>query len=389
MPSEPGDTWDLGELPVQVGVRGRPTNAPLPDTLPLRVEIDANSGVVVQRYDEHVAEALSRAYEVGAPLGTPLAETGLGKPGLDDFLGYIVGLRGANALVGARVLEIGSGEGALLGALARSGADPIGVEPGADAVALARGRGLTVVNEPFSPEVVDGRFDMIVHHAVLEHVRDPTAFLADQLSLLCDDGLVICSVPDCSEPIARGDVSVFMHEHLSYFTPASLGAVGYAAGAELVDTRLSTAAGAFYSAWRSSDRDVRSRRASRPRCELSAGVRERTEQAIARVRDWLGRRGDDGATVGIYVPPRFLNYQALIGEQAADVRFFDDDPAMTGKYLPPVAIPIESRAGLLENPVDELLIVSWTFGRRLARALAAEPALAATRITTIDEVLGA
>jgi 2-polyprenyl-3-methyl-5-hydroxy-6-metoxy-1,4-benzoquinol methylase len=377
--------WDLGALPLQVGARIEPSNAPLPDTLPMRVEIDPRTGRVVQRFDPAVADVLGRAYAVGSPLGTPLADSGLGKPGLDDFLGFVLESRGSRGLQGARVLEIGAGEGALLAALVTSGATGVGVEPGAEAAVRARARGLTVVEEPFSAGSVAGPFDLIVHHAVLEHISEPVAFLAEQLSLLSDGGLIVCSVPDCSEPIARGDVSMFMHEHWSYFTPASLMSLAQDAGATLSGARSSSAAGAFYSAWRRADGSVDG---PAPQCELSAGLRARAERGVEMLHRWLAKRRSEGATVGVYCPPRFLNYQALIGGLvAAEVRFFDDDPGLAGRYLPPVAIPIEPRDALIADPVDQLLVMSWTFGRRLREALGHEPALARTRVSTLDEVL--
>jgi 2-polyprenyl-3-methyl-5-hydroxy-6-metoxy-1,4-benzoquinol methylase len=351
----------------------------------MRVEIDPDSGGVVQRFDSEVAGVLGRAYAVGSSLGTPLADSGLGKPGLDDFLAFVLESRGERGLAGARVLEIGAGEGALLAAISAQGAIGVGVEPGAEAVARARARGLTVVDRPFSAGCVEGPFDVIVHHAVLEHVSEPIPFLADQLALLGEGGLIVCSVPDCSEPIARGDISMFMHEHWSYFTPASLARVAQAAGARLVGTRASSAAGALYSAWARSDRAADGLAV---RCELSAGLRARAERSVGQLRRWLAGRRDRGETVGIYCPPRFLNYQALIGPPAAEVRFFDDDPAFAGGYLPPVTSPIETRDLLIADPVDHVLVMSWTFGVRLRQALGEEAALAAMRISTLDEVLG-
>jgi hypothetical protein len=203
--------------------------------------------------------------------------------------------------------------------------------------------------------------------------------------LLGEGGLIVCSVPDCSEPIARGDISMFMHEHWSYFTPASLARVAQAAGARLVGTRASSAAGALYSAWARSDRAADGLAV---RCELSAGLRARAERSVGQLRRWLAGRRDRGETVGIYCPPRFLNYQALIGPPAAEVRFFDDDPAFAGGYLPPVTSPIETRDLLIADPVDHVLVMSWTFGVRLRQALGEEAALAAMRISTLDEVLG-
>ena len=51
------------------------------------------------------------------------------------------------------------------------------------------------------------------------------------------------------------------------------------------------------------------------------------------------------------------------------MRFFDDDNAQQGLYIPPFSSVIESRQDLLDNPVSTVLIMSRTFGDRIRRSL--------------------
>jgi hypothetical protein len=53
------------------------------------------------------------------------------------------------------------------------------------------------------------------------------------------------------------------------------------------------------------------------------------------------------------------------------MRFFDDDKAHQGKYLPPFVAPIESRDALLTQPVDTVVVMSRTFGDRIRDSLRA------------------
>jgi hypothetical protein len=69
------------------------------------------------------------------------------------------------------------------------------------------------------------------------------------------------------------------------------------------------------------------------------------------------------------------------------MRWFDDDPAVQGRFYPPIPIAVEGRDALLARPVDEILIASWTFGEALRDRLADEPALAGSRIRTLADVL--
>ena len=68
-------------------------------------------------------------------------------------------------------------------------------------------------------------------------------------------------------------------------------------------------------------------------------------------------------------------------------RWFDDDPALHGRFYPPIPVAVEDRDALLARPVDELLIASWTFGEALRDQLVGDPALSRARIRTLADVL--
>jgi len=99
-----------------------------------------------------------------------------------------------------RILDVGSGKGALCGALARSGQDVVGVDPSAPAAAIAK----TYVNTagdfvlgggealPFSDE----RFDRVVSVCVLEHTKDDLRVLREVRRVLKAGGLFALTV-DC------------------------------------------------------------------------------------------------------------------------------------------------------------------------------------------------
>ena len=70
------------------------------------------------------------------------------------------------------------------------------------------------------------------------------------------------------------------------------------------------------------------------------------------------------------------------------LRFFDDDKLLHGKYYPPFDIPIESRRSLIERPVDELVIMSSSFGERLKSELCQVDALKNMNIRLFREIVG-
>jgi hypothetical protein len=75
----------------------------------------------------------------------------------------------------------------------------------------------------------------------------------------------------------------------------------------------------------------------------------------------------------------------MTGFENKGIRFFDDDPNAHGKYYPGINIPIENMQDLLAHPTDVVLIMSQTFGPRLAARLKEE--LYKVSIVCINEIL--
>jgi 2-polyprenyl-3-methyl-5-hydroxy-6-metoxy-1,4-benzoquinol methylase len=376
--------WDLGKLPLQIGHRASPRNHPLPDYLPFSVGVDEQSGLIVQCENQEVSRALAEAYRLGSQMGTPLSSVGVGSAQLAEVRTFIHEASPHGDVHGLAVLEIGCGDGALLEQLAHQGAVVAGVEPGEAAAIVARARRLEIHREPFQAARFAGRrFDLIVHHTVLEHIERPIRFIADQLELLTADGRIICCVPDCAHAIERGDLSMLVHEHWSYFDSQTLMGIGAAAGARTVTWRNADTEGVIYCSWARDPTVKKSPPAPPPYVE-------RGKRALRAMSEYARQLVAAGASLGVYCAARFVNYHALLaGGLAAipEVRWFDDDPALHGRFYPPIPIAIESRDELLARPVDELLIASWTFADALRESLAGQPALAGTRIRTLADVL--
>ena len=98
-----------------------------------------------------------------------------------------------------RVLEIGCGDAAILGQLARQGKTVTGVDSDATALELARGifsaQGLTGAFHAELSAVAGQRFDTVVLAEVLEHVDEPDALLATIAGLLEPGGRLVLTTP--------------------------------------------------------------------------------------------------------------------------------------------------------------------------------------------------
>jgi SAM-dependent methyltransferase len=375
--------WDLGSLPFYIGARPRPTNGRFPDHLPFAVGVEQETGVLVQMPSARVSEELAAVYNEGSQIGTPLAADGLGQRYLNDFLGFIEEALDGR-LARARVLEIGCGTGALLESLSQRTARVVGIEPGVAAVAEARQRGLDIVNAPFTVGAFDERFDLVVHHGVLEHIEDPASFLVDQLQLLAPGGVIVLSVPDCTDALVRGDLSPLAHEHWSYFTHVSLARLAGTAGARVARLRSARVGGAIHAVLE----PVAHNGAPLPAGLSASDFASRAQKSLRRLERYAKRIAERGDTLGLYPGGRFINYHALLQASLPPIRYFDDDPRLDGYYYPPIPIRVESRESLLAEPVDELLVTSWSFGAALAGDLRELDALRHTTVRTIGEILG-
>jgi 2-polyprenyl-3-methyl-5-hydroxy-6-metoxy-1,4-benzoquinol methylase len=376
---------DLGSLPFHVGETESPSNGALPDVLPFVVGVRRDTGLIVQAHNPGVERYLEQAYRRGSIIGTPMASGGIGRRYAEDFLGFILRALDAESLRGLRVLEIGCGSGYLLSRLKELGAEVLGIEPGEQGQVGARVHGVEIIRDVFPSERVPAaeRFDVILTYAVAEHVTDPVRFFELQTRHLDRSGRLIFSVPDCSECISVGDISMFLHEHWSYFSPASLNELVRLVGLRLLRQERSGYGGALYGLVGESGDSA----AAAPARDESALFQARVKGAVEGARRFFGEAARGASPVGIFCAARAINLLHVLGRRDS-IRFFDDDPRLHGKFYPPFAAPVESRAALLSRPVEELVIMSWSFGQKLKAELGREESLKQTRISLPDEVLG-
>ena len=115
-----------------------------------------------------------------------------------------------------RWLDVGAATGHFVEAAARAGIAAEGCEISASAVARARARGLTMHHsgvEDFSPAAP---YDTITAFDVLEHLREPRAFLDRLRGWLAPGGTLALTLPDVSSVYPR----LLMGRHWFYYAPS-------------------------------------------------------------------------------------------------------------------------------------------------------------------------
>jgi hypothetical protein len=221
---------------------------------------------------------------------------------------------------------------------------------------------------------------------VLEHLEKPRALLEQIFPLLRPGGVLLLAVPDCAPYIEVGDLSFLIHEHWSYFDDRSLAQTLRVAGGSDAAVTAGRFGGMLYARVGAGgtgalpDEAPTAAEGAAEAATRLAAFRERAARATAAMAEYMGAAQKSAKSVGVYVPGRVINTLFAAGASTDDCRFFDDNPLLQGTYFPGVSIPIETRASLVANPTDRLLIMSRSFGEKIATELA--PQLPRVEITT-------
>lgn len=149
---------------------------------------------------------------------------------------------------GSRVLDVGCAEGYLDVELAARGCEVVGIEPDARAAAVARERGISVLEFDVEEVALDATaFDVVLFVDVLEHLRDPAPVLRQALAA----GRAIVSIPNIAHwtgrrallggRFPRTDHGLFDRTHLRWFTRASAHELAREAGFAVAEERFADA----------------------------------------------------------------------------------------------------------------------------------------------------
>jgi len=128
----------------------------------------------------------------------------------------------------ARLLEIGCGQGEVLVEARKRGFTVSGIEISSHAAGMANSRlqeQAVCVGSLDQAALPAGRFDAILAADVIEHVRDPKAFLDRVHQLLIPGGAVLLVTPSLdswTRRLLRSRWMEYKIEHLYYFSAASL-----------------------------------------------------------------------------------------------------------------------------------------------------------------------
>jgi SAM-dependent methyltransferase len=288
-------------------------------------------------------------------------------------------------------VDIGCNDGLFLEACRARGARTLGIEPAANLAAVARAKGVDVLDEYFSPDAARqarrrwGPAAVAVTTNTLNHVDDLRGFMEGVDLLLAPGGVLIVEVPHALDLIAKNEFDTIYHEHLSEFSLKSLVDLLQPLGMEVFGVEPLDIHGGSMRVY------VR-RRAGGPAVagpvgewlgrEVEAGLfsrstyeafSERVRRNRERTLDLLRRLRAEGRRIAGYGAPAkgntLLNYYG-IGPDLLD--FLADRNALKhGRLSPGTHIPIVPVETILARRPDYLLLLAWNFAEEILRQQAA------------------
>lgn len=332
----------------------------LPRALPFSWGIDAKYGLLAQKNSAILENFLGKAYESEFVIAPPTGEGTFGEIAANAAIADIIGHYGSD-FAGKRVLEIGCSNGYILNKLREKGAICTGLEPGPQGEIARNKYGLNVLRSTVEDAVFAEKFDIIYSNNVLEHISDLGALFSKTDSHMKNGGAFIAAVPDTRRQMRECTPSLFLHEHLWYFTPDAFSFFLAKRGYGRIKTTPASYDANFVISGTFSPGAVTETQLTEPLEELRKTAMEflaRLRNIFASMQGRIDRCYKDGTEICLY---GCSNVPQLLGllEWKAQPRVFDSDEIRCGKYVagPAFSCLVEPPANLLEIPQKEIWIL--------------------------------
>ncbi len=338
----------------------------VPDSLPFDISYDPHLRLITQKRNAVTVKSLDTIYRKTPNIGNIQEQNIWSAAYKDDFLKFIR-KHLSSARHNIKILEIGCGGCLILKELKDSGFDVQGIDPSSFSVASGKKLGVKVIKDFFPSPKVQGKFDLILHSDVLEHMQKPLVFLKGTHRQLFPKGLLIFAIPDSGPNLKNGDMSIFLHQHFNYFDRESLRLILKMAGFESTVIERARYGGSLYaSAVRGTrERDVRP---DKKWVKYNRFIQNANKLASRIKREIDLIMSKKKKSVGFYAPVRVLPYLGSWRMQEG-FRFFDDTPHWHGKYFDGIDVPVENFEDLKERPVTDIFVMSPTFGDVIQRKI--------------------
>ena len=332
----------------------------IPTNLPFELEIE--NGLVRVKRNTELINALEKVYSLDYNIGYIQDGYDIAAPYIEDFTNFIY--KYLNHFTGReKILEIGCGGGLILKDFHEKGYFCLGIDPSPIAAKASKKYGFQLISETFPVDSLKNSFDLIYHSDVLEHVLDPISFIKEQHDILNKDGILVVSIPNATENLEIGDISIAMHQHLQYFTFNSITNLLQITGFKVIGIEKSGYGGSIYCA------AVKTEPTNS--CSEKSKIKKELPNFEIAINNFRTNLEATKGSIGFYVPLRALPYLSAVKYNLMDptFRFFDDTGHWHKKHFDSTLIQIENFEDLVKDPVDNIFIMSLTFEHEIKQKI--------------------
>lgn len=254
-----------------------------------------------------------------------------------------------------RVLDIACNDGSQLDAFAALGWDTCGVDPAVNLSPLNRHPHRVGFFDESCTDL--GRFDVIVAQNVLAHTDDPLGLLT--VAGIMTEHLYVQTSQ--ARMVERGEFDTIYHEHLSFFTPATMQALAARAGLAVADVTVTPIHG---------DSFVFHLTHGTPATDLpgwsSAQVHRFAGDALTIIEDLREVLNRHRNIVGYGAAAKAMTLLNAVGIGPAYI--VDDATEKQGRFSPGIGTPVLAPAMLAgEAEPLELIPLAWNFHDEIVR----------------------
>ena len=290
----------------------------------------------------------------------------------------------------SKVIEVASNDGYLLQYVQERGISCLGVEPTAGTAAVAREKGIDVVESFFGRILATELFaagyaaDLMVANNVLAHVPDINDFVGGFAILLKSNGVATFEFPHLLRLVESVQFDTIYHEHFSYLSLSAAKGIFERNGLRIIDVEeLSTHGGSLRIFAQRGDTGslpvskrvlellTREYSLGMTTAQYYRGFQSRAENIKNDLLEFLIEVSRTKKTVAAYGAAAkgntLLNFAGIRSDLIAFV--VDRNPAKQGKFMPGSRIPIVNEDYLRKERPDVVVVLPWNLSAEITRQL--------------------
>ncbi len=278
------------------------------------------------------------------------------------------------------VVELGSNDGILIGAIKEMGARILGVDPAENIAKIANERGIETIPDFFSEKLANeivkkyGRAKVMIGNNVVAHIDDHHDLIKGVKTLLADDGVFIFEAPYLIDMFENLAFDTIYHEHLSYLSVRPLKKFFEQFDLQIFDVKILPVQGnslrvyvsypGKYQIKPSVEECLKKEKELKmdtleAHKELARRAGELKEKLLTTLRD-LKSNGKKIAAYGAPAKGNTLLCYFNIGPETLDYAT-ESLPSKIGLYTPGTHIPVINIEEAHKNPPDYYLLLAWNY----------------------------